>query len=104
MYIVFSLVQRKLDIILHDIRSSHNVGSIFRTADGLGVNRVFLSGYTPFPISNNDNRLPHLALKATRQINKTALGATQSVKWSHYPDIGELLKLLKSDGYKVIAL
>lgn len=95
---------RKLAVIAHDMRSAHNVGSLLRTADGFGA-RVYLTGYTPYPAAANDKRLPHLAQKLTRQIHKTALGAETNHKlWSHRPDIGELLKSLKEDGYEIIGL
>ena len=53
----------KLAVIAHNMRSIHNVGSLLRTADGLGVDLVYLSGYTAYPAKDNDERLPHLAKK-----------------------------------------
>ncbi len=69
------------DIILiaHNIRSTHNVGSLFRTAEGFGVNKIILSGYSPYPKVQNDPRLPHIYEKLTDQIHKTALGAEEMV-------------------------
>ncbi|MDR2063188.1 MAG: TrmH family RNA methyltransferase [Candidatus Nomurabacteria bacterium] len=66
-----------LVIILHNIRSTYNVGSILRTAEGFGVKTVIFSGYTPFPTVPGDPRLPHLRAKIQKQINKVALGAEQ---------------------------
>ena len=74
---------RQIILIAHDIRSSHNVGSLFRTAEGLGVNELILSGYTPYPKESKDLRLPHIANKLDKQIDKTALGATRTLKWRH---------------------
>lgn len=73
-----------ITLLLHNIRSTHNVGSIFRTADGFGVSRVILTGYTPYPHMSDDTRLPHLAQKLQKQIDKTALGATASVEFEYH--------------------
>lgn len=96
--------QRKIVLIVHNVRSAHNVGSLLRTADGLGVERVYLSGYTPYPEAPDDKRLPHIRARATQQIHKTALGAESSVTWSHAEDIERLIKDLQQKGYEVIAL
>lgn len=94
------------DIILiaHNLRSSHNVGSLLRTAEGLGINQVILSGYSPYPISDNDTRLPHIALKIDKQIAKTALGAEKMVNWRHLEDINLLLVELSDQGYRIVGL
>lgn len=73
----------KISLILHNIRSTHNVGSIFRTAEGFGVKKIILSGYTPYPTYDSDSRLPHLADKITKQIHKTALGAESMVPFEY---------------------
>ncbi|HEU4967221.1 MAG TPA: TrmH family RNA methyltransferase [Candidatus Saccharimonadales bacterium] len=95
---------QKIILIAHNLRSCHNVGSLLRTADGLGVEHVHLTGYTPYPIQESDVRLPHLAQKIDRQIQKTALGAEHTVPWSHSDDVIPLIAILKADGYKVVAL
>jgi tRNA G18 (ribose-2'-O)-methylase SpoU len=74
----------EITLLLHNIRSTHNVGSIFRTAEGFGVKEIILSGYTPYPSFKGDTRLPHLAQKITRQIHKTALGAETMVSFVYY--------------------
>lgn len=89
-------------VIAHDMRSTHNVGSLLRTAEGLGVT-VYISGYTPYPSVANDTRLPHIAQKLTKQISKTALGAEKSA-WKHAQDIIKLITELKQQGYTVVAL
>jgi tRNA G18 (ribose-2'-O)-methylase SpoU len=92
-------------LIAHNLRSCHNVGSLLRTADGLGIDMVYLTGYTPYPSGPaSDGRLPHLAAKINRQISKTALGAEKSQAWQHEDDIKKLLKALKNRGYVVAAL
>lgn len=94
----------QLIVIAHDIRSTHNVGSLLRTADGLGVHHVYLTGYTPYPKIENDTRLPHISAKQTMQIHKTALGAESSVPISHHQHITQLITELKDDDYEIVAL
>ncbi|HSX06908.1 MAG TPA: TrmH family RNA methyltransferase [Candidatus Saccharimonadia bacterium] len=99
------MVQRDIVVIAHDIRSTHNVGSLLRTCEGLGVNKVYLTGYTPYPaLSANDPRLPHIAQKLTAQISKTALGAENMVPWEHLGAITDCIERLHADGYIVVAL
>lgn len=77
-------------VLLDDIRSMNNVGSVFRTSDAFRVEKVYLCGITATP--------PH------REINKTALGATETVEWEHHEDIGLLINDLKSQGYIIAAV
>lgn len=79
----------QITLILHDIRSTHNVGSIFRTAEGFGVHEIICSGYTPYPRIANDRRLPHLAEKLHKQIHKTALDAESLVPFRHFEKIAD---------------
>lgn len=95
---------RDIILIAHNLRSCHNVGSLLRTAEGLGVQKVILSGYTPHPEHANDRRLPHEAQKIAKQINKTALGAENLVKWEHHANIFPVLKKLKKDGWHIAAV
>lgn len=95
---------RTLTLILHDIRSTHNVGSLLRTAEGLGVNHVYFTGYTPYPLAPHDTRLPHLAQKLDKQIHKTALGAETLVSWSVGPDVTQLLRNLQAQGTQIAGL
>ncbi len=97
-------MNRSIILIAHNLRSCHNVGSLLRTADGLGVDKVFLTGYTPYPIMKKDERLPHIAKNADRMITKTALGAEQSVDWAHHQRIEDVLGNLRSNSYSIIAL
>lgn len=82
----------EITLLLHNIRSTHNVGSIFRTAEGLGVRHIVLSGYTPYPSYDGDTRLPHMAEKITKQIHKTALGAETMVPFTHYESVDAFLR------------
>lgn len=95
---------RSIILIAHDIRSCHNVGSLLRTAEGLGVEYVYLTGYTPYPALEHDTRLPHIAHKLHKQIQKTALGAEISQPWQHMHDIHTVLAELRGQGYAVIGL
>lgn len=96
--------KRKIVLIAHDVRSAHNVGSILRTADGFGIETVYLTGYTPYPVSFKDKRLPHVAKRAEEQIVKTALGAEKTVKWQHEASVLELLHKLKKERFLLAAL
>ncbi|WP_140936730.1 RNA methyltransferase [Sphingobacterium lumbrici] len=80
----------RITIVLDSVRSMHNVGSSFRTADGFAIEQIFLCGITATP--------PH------REIEKTALGATQSVKWTYQKDSLQAILTLKEQGYKIIAV
>jgi len=91
-------------VIAHNIRSTHNVGAILRTADGFGVSRVFCTGYTPYPTLPNDTRLPHLRDKLTAQIHKTALGAEATMPIVQSDDLTPVIDALKADSYELIAL
>ncbi len=83
-------------VLLHNIRSAHNVGSMFRTADAIGVGHVFLSGYTPLPIDRFG--------RPVREIAKTALGAEESVPWSVERDISRFITRAKEEGFVVVGL
>lgn len=76
--------------VLDNIRSMHNVGSVFRTADAFLIEAIFLCGYTPQP--------PH------RDINKTALGSTESVDWMYYPTTTDAVIELQKNGYQVYSI
>ena len=93
-----------LVLIVHNVRSTHNVGSMLRSCDGLGVTKVFMTGYTPYPKQVSDGRLPYLASKIDSQIHKTALGAETAVNWQLEPDISVLIKQLHGQGYTICAL
>lgn len=79
-----------LIIVLDNIRSMHNVGATFRTADAFLIEKIILCGITPQP--------PH------REIHKAALGATESVDWSHESDINATISDLKSKGFEIIGI
>lgn len=95
---------RKLVVIAHDMRSTHNVGSLFRTCEGLGVHKLYLCGITPYPLRRPDDRLPHLAEKLDKQIDKTALGAARLLDWEHAAELTAVLAGLREEGYEIAAL
>jgi 23S rRNA (guanosine2251-2'-O)-methyltransferase len=79
-----------ISIVLDNVRSLHNVGSAFRTTDAFRFEKIYLTGITGTP--------PH------REIEKTALGATQSVAWEHVESTAEIVKKLKDEGYTIIII
>jgi len=87
----FKLADKKpLVVVMDNIRSMHNVGSVFRTADAFLISGICLCGFTPQP--------PH------RDIHKTALGATDSVDWLYYENTSDAVLALKERGFKVLAI
>jgi tRNA G18 (ribose-2'-O)-methylase SpoU len=91
-------------VIAHNIRSAHNVGALMRTCEGIGVKKLYFSGYTPFPVAKNDSRLPHIAQKLTKQIQKTSLGAEKTLNWDQNENVQDILNMLNIDGFEVVAL
>jgi 23S rRNA (guanosine2251-2'-O)-methyltransferase len=98
------LIKKHLILIVHNVRSAHNVGSIFRSADAFGVEQLILTGYTPYPLSQNDKRLPHETTAVANKISKTALGAEAYVGWQHQPAIEPVIARLRRAGYTIAAL
>ena len=83
-------------IIVHNVRSAYNVGSLFRTADGAGVSHVYLTGYTPAPVDRFG--------RVRKDIAKTALGAQESVPWTHTRDIHTCIDTLRKSGYTIVSV
>lgn len=92
----------EIAVILHNIRSTYNVGAILRTAEGFGASRVILSGYTPRV--HDSTLLPHLREKLDHEIHKTALGAEDMLPIYSSGDIFSTLSDLKSQGLQLIGL
>ncbi len=93
---------KEIVILAHNIRSTHNIGAIFRTAEGFGIKKIILSGYSPYPSISNDTRLPHIREKITEQIHKTALDAEKLVPFEYNENLN--LQYWKNNNYKIIAL
>ena len=89
-------------LVLHNIRSTYNVGAILRTAEGLGISKVICSGYTPW--FRRPGILPHLSTKLKRQIAKSALGAEEMIEVSWTEDIVVRLREMKASGWQIIGL
>jgi tRNA G18 (ribose-2'-O)-methylase SpoU len=83
-------------LILSDIRSTQNVGAIFRTADAVGIDKIYLTGYTPAPIDRFG--------KKRNDIAKSALGAEESVLWESKKSLLALIGKLKKEGYLIVAI
>lgn len=83
-------------LILPDIRSAHNVGSIFRTSDAVGISRIFLCGYTPRPLDKFD--------RPQKEIAKTALGGEKTIPWVYEKSVVKVIESLKSEGFKITAI
>lgn len=92
--------EKKFCLILHNIRSAYNVGAIFRTADGAGVDHIYLSGYTPHPPDGTRA----YTTKPERMIIKTALGAHDYIPWTKNEDFSEVVNLLKKEDCEIVAL
>jgi 23S rRNA (guanosine2251-2'-O)-methyltransferase len=79
-----------LVVVLENIRSAYNVGSVFRTADAFLLEGIYICGYSAFP--------PH------KEIRKTALGAEESVHWRHFKNAGEAIEDLRKEGYSIFSV
>lgn len=93
-----------LRIILADLRSCANVGSILRTAEAMGVELVYATGYTPYPTIPGDSRPPHIAHANSKAIAKTALGAETYLSVIHTNNVSEAISKARIDGFKIIML
>lgn len=94
-------MNKKLSLILHNIRSSYNIGAIFRTADGAGVEKIYLSGYTMTPYDEKNEAYP---TRAQKMLAKTALGAEKEIPWEKVESIDDLIDNLRKKKIKIAAL
>lgn len=83
-------IKTPIIIILDDVRSLHNIGSVFRTADAFLIEKIYLCGITAIP--------------PNKEIHKTALGATETVTWEYQKEITEVIKNLKKDNFSIFAI
>lgn len=88
--------QREIILILNNIRSTHNVGAIFRTADACGVSKICLVGTTPTPIDRFN--------RERKDVAKTALGAEKTIPWEYFENINPLLTKLKNEKFTIVAI
>jgi len=89
-------MKRDARILLHDIRSVHNVGAIFRTADAIGVSKIYLSGYSPTPVDRFGMVRGDFA--------KASLGSEKTVSWESVPDVHTLISRLKGEGFTIVSV
>ncbi len=83
-------------VILHNIRSVYNVGAIFRTADAVGVSKIYLTGYTPTPLDRFG--------RERKDVAKSALGAEKSVEWEYVKNVSSVIKKLKKEYFEIVAV
>lgn len=87
---------KKVNLILHNIRSAHNIGSIFRTADAVGVSKIYITGYSPRPTDKFG--------RPVKEIAKTALGAEKDIEWEYEKKVAKVIKKLKAEKFQIIAI
>lgn len=85
-----------MEVVLHNIRSIYNTASMFRTADAVGISKIYLCGATPAPVDRFGKYRP--------QFTKVSLGAEKTVSWEAYKETWRLLEKLKGEGYGIIAV
>lgn len=83
-------------VLLHNVRSAHNVGAIFRTADAAGVSKIYLTGYTPAPIDRFK--------RPQKEIAKTALGAEAFLPWEYVKSPSTLLEKMRAGGFRIVGV
>jgi 23S rRNA (guanosine2251-2'-O)-methyltransferase len=94
--VILKLMKKDIILILNDIRSTHNVGAIFRTADACGISKIYLIGTTPAPIDRFG--------RERKDVAKTALGAEKTIPWEYFENINPLLTKLKKEKFEIIAI
>lgn len=87
---------KEIAVLLHNVRSAHNVGSIFRTADAAGVSKLYLCGLTPLPVDRFG--------RIQKDIRKTALGAETYVPWERSSSAVKVIQKLKKDGWTIVGV
>lgn len=93
-------MKTKVHILLPDIRSAYNVGSIFRSADCFGIEKIYISGTTPAPV----DRFGRSISGAQKEISKTALGAEKDVSWEYVQDINKFFKKIKKENFSIVCI
>ena len=94
--LVYCGLMTEIRLLIHDIRSTHNVGSLFRTADAAGVSRIYISGYSPTPIDRFGRKV--------KELSKVALDAEEVVPWEQVGDVFALISTLKQGGWKIVGV
>lgn len=89
-------IKKEIFVLLHDIRSVHNVGSMWRTGNATGVDKMFLSGYTPLPIDRFGRERKDFA--------KVSLNSQKAVTWEYVKNPSDLVKRMKKEGFYIVAI
>ncbi len=89
-------MKKEVVVLVHDIRSTHNVGSIFRTSDAVGVKKIYLSGFSPAPVDKFS--------RPRKDIAKVSLGAEKTIPWECIDDPEKLIKKYKKSGFEIVGL
>jgi len=89
-------MKREINLLLHNIRSVYNVGAIFRTADAIGVSKIYLSGYTPTPLDKFG--------KPRNDFSKSALGSEKTIAWEYAKTPAKIISKLKKSGFSLISV
>lgn len=95
---------REIILIADNIRSTHNVGSMFRTADAFAVKELSLTGISPTPPREKDERLPHVVKKSEAAINKVALGSEKTVSFRYFKRTTDAIEFYKDKGFVIYAI
>src|SRR3989338_10140624 len=90
------MAKQKSAALFHNVRSTYNVGALFRTADCAGVSKVYLSGYTPTPLDRFG--------RERKDISKTALGAEKTVPWEYAKEPGAIIRKLRREGWQIVGV
>lgn len=99
---IITMNNKDIYLVLHNVRSAYNVGSIFRTADAAGIKKIFLCGYTPAP--SDREMLTGIGFGGQGKISKTALGAEKNVPWEQCKQIWRLIEKLNIEKIRIVAL
>ena len=91
-------------LLVNNVRSIYNTGSLFRLADAVGVSKLYLTGFTPYPKMADDERPPYVTTKIDHAIKKTALEGLGNVAWEYQTSAIDVCKKLKSDGVMLVAI
>lgn len=91
-------------LVLDNVRSAFNVGSLLRTAEGMGLSRVITIGMTPHPRQKRETRLPHVVSKAEMLLAKTALGAERTLIINHFSEFKTAADFLLNQGFRLVGL
>lgn len=97
-------MQRSIVVIAHNLRSVHNVGSLLRTGEVFAADKVYVTGFTPYPTHPGDKRDAKLQALQTRRMAKAAAGAERTMPFERHEDVYALLDSLREQGYAVAGL